>query len=86
MKLPLASLLATVLLRLLCIHTRAITVAWIHVSDGNVMLTARWSHQRINNLALINGWSVSSGVTNTNGVNYLSLASPKGNPFLRLAH
>ena len=53
-----------------------VTVYWLAVSG--------WSLQQNNNLASTTGWSASSGVTTTNGTNYLNLASPPGNLFFRL--
>ena len=53
-----------------------ITIYWQDVSG--------WSLQQNNNLAVTNGWSASTGVTTTNGTDYLNLTSPTGNLFFRL--
>jgi len=53
-----------------------VTVYWQNVSG--------WSLQQNSNLAVPANWSASSGVTNSNGTNYLSLTSPTGNRFFRL--
>lgn len=45
-----------------------------------------WSLQQNGDLANPTGWSASSGVTTSNGTNYLNLTSPVGNQFFRLAH
>lgn len=45
-----------------------------------------WTLQQNNNLSLTANWAASSGVTNSNGTNYLDLASPGGNLFFRLTH
>jgi hypothetical protein len=54
-----------------------VTVYWQDVSG--------WSLQQNDNLAASAGWSASSGVTTTNGTNYLNVTSPTGNLFFRLA-
>jgi len=54
-----------------------VTIYWQNVPG--------WSLQQNNNLALPAGWSASSGVTNSNGTNYLSITSPPGNFFFRLS-
>ena len=56
----------------------AVTVYWQDVSG--------WSLQQNNNLSLPANWSVSGGVTTSNGTNYLNVASPTGNLFFRLQH
>lgn len=56
----------------------AVTVYWQDVSG--------WTLQQNNNLSPTAIWSASSGVTNSNGTNYLNLASPAGNLFFRLMH
>jgi N-acetylneuraminic acid mutarotase len=43
-----------------------------------------WVLQQNSDLTNPNGWSASSGVTNTNGTNYLNLANPSNNLFFRL--
>jgi hypothetical protein len=53
-----------------------VTVFWQAVSG--------WSLQQNNDFALPAGWSDSSGVTTSNGTNYLSITSPVGNQFFRL--
>jgi hypothetical protein len=55
-----------------------VTICWQDVSGWNL----EWN----NNLAVTHGWSASAGVTTTNGVDYLNLASPTGNWFFRLKH
>lgn len=56
-----------------------VTIYWQNVSG--------WSLQQNSNIAVPAGWSASSGVTNTNGTNYLSLSlsPPIGNLFFRLS-
>jgi hypothetical protein len=44
-----------------------------------------WSLQQNNNLSVPAGWSASSGVTTTNGTDYLNLTPPAGNLFFRLS-
>jgi hypothetical protein len=53
-----------------------ITVSWASVPG--------WSLQQNSNLAAPSGWTLSSGVTTSNGTNYLNLASPAGTLFFRL--
>ena len=55
----------------------AVTVYWQAVSG--------WSLQQNANLATAN-WTTSSGVTTSNGTNYLNVVNPSGNLFFRLAH
>ncbi len=55
-----------------------VTVYWQDVSG--------WSLQQNNNLTVPAGWTSSSGVTTSNGTNYLNLTSPTGNLFFRLAN
>ena len=55
-----------------------VTVYWQDVSG--------WSLQQNNNLATPAGWSASGGAILTNGTNYLTLTSPTGNLFFRLAN
>ena len=45
-----------------------------------------WSLHQNNNLTLPANWTVSSGVTTSNGTNYLNLTSPTGNLFFRLSN
>jgi len=45
-----------------------------------------WSLQQNNNLTVPAEWSYSSGVTTSNGTNYLTLRSPTGNLFFRLSN
>jgi hypothetical protein len=52
-----------------------VTVYWENVSG--------WTLQQNANLATAN-WSASSGVTTSNGTNYLNMANPSGNLFFRL--
>jgi hypothetical protein len=54
-----------------------VTVYWQNVPG--------WSLEQENNLAVPN-WNASSGVTTSNGTNYLNLTSPSGNMFFRLTH
>jgi hypothetical protein len=53
-----------------------VTVYWQDVSG--------WNLQQNGNLALPAGWSASSGVTTTNGTNYLNVTPPAGNLFFQL--
>ena len=55
-----------------------VTVYWQDASG--------WSLQQNNNLAVSAGWSASSGMTTSNGTNYLNITPPPGNLFFRLAH
>ncbi len=58
-------------------HTgNTVTVYWQDVSG--------WSLRQNSNLAVPAGWSASSGVTTSNGTNYLNLTPPTGNLFFRL--
>jgi hypothetical protein len=50
-----------------------VTVYWQDVSG--------WSLQQNISLTVPAGWTGSSGVTTSNGTNYLSLTSPTGNLF-----
>ena len=63
---------------MLCIsHSGStVTVYWQDVSG--------WNLQQNGNLSSPSGWSVSPGVTTSNGTNYLNIASPAGNLFFRL--
>ena len=53
-----------------------VTVYWQNVSG--------WTLQQNTNLAISSGWLACSGVTNSGGTNYLTVANPTGNVFLRL--
>jgi hypothetical protein len=53
-----------------------VTVFWQSASG--------WSLEQNGDLTSPAGWSPSGGVTNSNGTNYLSQASPTGNLFFRL--
>jgi hypothetical protein len=55
-----------------------VTVYWQDVSG--------WSLQQNISLTVPAGWTGSSGVTTSNGTNYLSLTSPTGNLFFRLSN
>jgi hypothetical protein len=55
-----------------------VTVHWQAVSG--------WSLQQNSSVAAPLGWSASSGVTTTNGTNYLTLTSPTGRLFFRLSN
>ncbi len=56
--------------------TNTVTVSWQNV--------AGWNLQQNGNLTTPAGWSASSGVTLSNGTNYLSLTNSAGNLFFRL--
>jgi hypothetical protein len=56
----------------------AVTVYWQDVSG--------WTLQQNNNLTVPAGWAGSSGVTTSNGTNYLNLTSPTGDLFFRLSN
>ena len=58
--------------------SNTVTVYWQDV--------AGWTLQQNSNLSLPSNWSASSGVTTSNGTNYLNVASPAGNSFFRLSH
>jgi hypothetical protein len=53
-----------------------VTVYWQNVSS--------WTLQQNANLVNPSGWSASSGVTTSNGTNYLNIVLPTGNLFFRL--
>jgi uncharacterized repeat protein (TIGR03803 family) len=55
-----------------------VTVFWQDVSG--------WTLQQNNNLAMPAGWSASSGVTTSNGTNYLNITPPTGDLFFRLIY
>ena len=55
-----------------------VTVSWQNVSG--------WNLQQKPNLAAAGGWSPSTGITTSNGTNYLNIASPIGNLFFRLSN
>jgi len=54
----------------------SVTVYWENVPG--------WGLQQNTSLTTPAGWSSSSGVTTSNGTNYLNLTSPTGNLFFRL--
>ncbi|HWX20206.1 MAG TPA: hypothetical protein VN578_09920 [Candidatus Binatia bacterium] len=56
--------------------TNSVTVYWQAV--------ASWSLQQNSSVTAAAGWSASSGVTNSNGTNYLTLTQPAGKWFFRL--
>ena len=53
-----------------------VTVYWQDVSG--------WNLQQNGNLTTPASWSASSGITTTNGTNYLNVVNPTGNLFFRL--
>jgi hypothetical protein len=55
-----------------------VTVFWQNVTG--------WSLQQNNNLALPANWSASGGVSTANGTNSITITSPTGNLFFRLAN
>lgn len=55
-----------------------VTVYWQNV--------ANWTLQQNGNLTIPTGWGNSSGATQANGTNYLTLARPSGNQFFRLQY
>jgi hypothetical protein len=55
-----------------------VTVYWQNVTG--------WSLQQNSNLSVPANWSASSGVTTSNGTNYLNVTAPVGNLFFRLSH
>jgi hypothetical protein len=55
-----------------------VTAYWQNVSG--------WSLQQNSSVTAPASWSASSGVTTTNGTNYLNLASPAGKLFFRLSN
>lgn len=56
-----------------------VTVFWQNVSGWNL-------RQNSNLTTPVAGWNTSSGVTTSNGTNYLSIANPSGNLFFRLSN
>jgi hypothetical protein len=54
----------------------SVTIYWQNVSG--------WNLQQNSDLSLYANWADSSGVTNTNGTNYLTIMPPTGNLFFRL--
>ena len=48
--------------------------------------TSGWTLKQNNNLSVPAGWSPSSGITNSNGTNYLKIPSPTGHLFFRLSN
>ena len=63
----------------------------LYITSSNTTVTVYWQNvpgwnlQQNPNLAAPGGWSASSGVTTSNGTNYLNIASPTGNLFFRLS-
>ena len=55
-----------------------VTLSWLDASG--------WSLKQNNNLGSPAGWSPSSGITNSNGTNYLKIPSSTGNLFFRLSN
>jgi hypothetical protein len=55
-----------------------VTVYWQNV--------ANWTLQQNGNLTVPAGWGNSSGATQSNGTNYLTLTRPPGNQFYRLLY
>jgi hypothetical protein len=55
---------------------RTVTASW---QD-----THGWTLQQNSNLGAAAGWSATSGVTTSNGTNYLSITGPAGSLFFRL--
>jgi hypothetical protein len=55
-----------------------VTLSWQDASG--------WSLKQNNNLSVPAGWSPSSGITNSNGTNYLKIPSSTGNLFYRLSN
>ncbi len=55
-----------------------VTVYWQNVSG--------WSLQQNSSVNAPGGWSPSSGVTLSNGTNYLDVVSPAGSLFFKLTH
>ena len=55
-----------------------VTVSWQNV--------ANWTLQQNGNLTVPTGWGNSSGTTQANGTNYLTLTRPSGNQFYRLLY
>jgi hypothetical protein len=64
----------------LCIRQSgsAVTVFWQNVSG--------WNLQQNNSLTVPAGWAGSSGITTSNGTNYLNVTSSAGNLFFRLSN
>jgi hypothetical protein len=56
-----------------------IKVLWPYPSTG-------WTLQQNANLALANGWAASDGVSNDGVNNFITITSPTGNLFFRLAN
>jgi hypothetical protein len=56
--------------------TNSVTVYW--------QVAGSWSLQQNSSANMPSGWSASSGVTNRNGTNYLTLIKPSGKMFYRL--
>ncbi|HXD00538.1 MAG TPA: hypothetical protein VN048_14440 [Verrucomicrobiae bacterium] len=64
----------------------------LHISGSGNMVTVYWQNvsgwtlQQNHGLTSPAGWSASSGVTTSNGTNYLNLTAPSGNLFFRLSN
>jgi hypothetical protein len=64
----------------------------LYISQSNNAVTVYWQNvpgwhlQQSADLAVSGSWSASSGVTASNGTNYLNIASPTGNLFFRLSN
>lgn len=64
----------------------------LYISQGGNTVTVYWQSvpgwnlRQNGTLTPLTGWSLSSGVTASNGTNYLNLASPPGNLFFRLSN
>jgi hypothetical protein len=64
----------------------------LYISQSNNTVTVYWQNvpgwhlQQSADLAVSGSWSASSGVTASNGTNYLNIASPTGNLFFRLSN
>jgi hypothetical protein len=56
----------------------AVTVFWNTVPG--------WNLQQNSNLGNASGWSTSTGLTSSNGTNYLNIISPAANLFFRVVH
>jgi hypothetical protein len=73
---------------LFAVQTPGAPALYIGHSGNSVMVywqaVTGWSLQQNNNLTVPTGWTVNSGVTTSNGTNYLNLTSPTGNLFFRL--
>jgi hypothetical protein len=72
------------------IQTSGAPTLYISHSGANVTVywqnVANWTLQQNANLAVPASWSTSSGITQSNGTNMLSLTQPAGNRFYRLVY